>query len=396
MGYGGLRLALDLERGIRRRKLDWELVLIDQHPFHQLLTELHQVAAGSVMYDFATIPYERLLKSRRVHFHQARVSGFDLANRSIRTDAGSEAYDKLVIALGGEVDFLESPNYHIPGLREHALTVQPIQQAHRAYAQIQEKLFGFIKHRPPDSRFGIVVGGGGSTGVELTGQLADEAASIGRSHKLPTGVVTIHLVEATARLVPGFHPKIAHYVARVLQKKGVALHLSDPIVKVSEHDVSLASGTLLPYQIFIWAGGVRGHRLAAESGLKLDAKGRIIVNGYLQSQGMPDVYALGDCAYFIHPETGVPSAPMARLAIEQGRWLARHLLLSSRFPFLPSFRGAVISLGKGSAVAVIGNLRFFGRPAYLIKTFISIKYLFMIGRFRLLLHQMRVGILGKI
>ena len=400
MGYGGLRLALDLEKGIRKRHLDWELVLLDQHPFHQLVAELHQVAAGSIMYDFATIPYERLLQSRRVTFRQARVTGFDLPGKSVLTETGPIGYDKLVIALGGEVDFLESPHHHIPGLRDHALIVQPIQQAHRTYDQLQERLFRFIKHRSAQETFGIVIGGGGSTGVELAGQLADEIESICKSQNLPKEAVSIHLVEASTRLVSGFHPKISPYVTRSLQKKGVVVHLLEPIVKVSDRDVLLGSGKLLSCHVLIWAGGVRGHSLAAGSGLKTDAKGRIIINGYLQTRRdhreAPDVFALGDSAYFIHPETGIPCAPMARLAIEQGRWLAGHLLKENRFPFLPAFRGAVISLGKGSAVAVVGNLRFFGRIASLLKTFISIKYLFTIGRVGLILHQMRVGILGKI
>ena len=134
----------------------------------------------------------------------------------------------------------------------------------------------------------------------------------------------------------------------------------------------------------------------AGSGLKTDAKDRIVVNGYLQAQGAEGVYAVGDCAGFIHPETGIPSPPTARLAIEQARWLARYLLKESAFPFLPAFRGAVISLGKGSAVAVIGNLRFFGRVASFLKTFITIRYLFSIGKIRLIFHQFRIGILGKI
>jgi NADH dehydrogenase len=396
MGYGGLRLALDLEKGIRKRHLEWELLLLDQHPFHQLVTELHQVAAGSIMYDFATIPYERLLRNRRVTFRQARVVGFDFPGKTVLTESGPVHYDTLVIALGGEVDYLESAHYHIAGLREHALIVQPIQQAHRTYAQLQERLFRFIKQRSEGHIFGIVMGGGGSTGVELAGQLADEIEAVRKSQRLPKESVSIHLVEASARLVSGFHPKISNYVTRILQRKGIVIHLSDPIVKISDRDLLLASGKLLPYHVLIWAGGVRGHHLMAGSGLKTDAKDRIVVNGYLQAQGAEGVYAVGDCAGFIHPETGIPSPPMARLAIEQARWLARYLLKESAFPFLPAFRGAVISLGKGSAVAVAGNLRFFGRVASFLKAFITIRYLFSIGKVRLAVHQFRVGILGKI
>src|SRR3972149_9025856 len=88
LGYGGLRLALDLEHGIRKQRLDWELVLVDQHPFHQLVAELHQVAAGSVAYDYATIAYGQLLSNRQVTFQQAKIEGFDVAGKRVLTDHG--------------------------------------------------------------------------------------------------------------------------------------------------------------------------------------------------------------------------------------------------------------------------------------------------------------------
>jgi NADH:ubiquinone reductase (H+-translocating) len=396
LGYGGLRLALDLERGIRKRSLDWELILVDQHPFHQLMTELHQVAAGSVAYDYSTIAYSKLLEKHAVTFRQAKVEKFDFPARTVHTDHGPISYDRLIIGLGGEVDFFESLHFRIPGLRDHSLVVQPIQKAHRTYTQLQERLYGFLKRRTPSEVFGIVIGGGGSTGVELAGQMADEVKEILEKRHLPKETVSLHVVEAEPRLISGFHPKFSEYVSKVLKKKGVLIHLSEPIVNVSEKEVSLASGRILQSDILIWCGGVRGHSLLQPSGLKTDAKGRVLVNGYLQCQGATDVYALGDCTFFLHPETGVPSPPMARLAIEQGHWLSRYLLGQERFPFLPAFRGAVISLGKDKAVAVVGNLRFYGRLAGLLKKLVSLKYLFSLGRFGLVLHQLRVGVLGKI
>ena len=396
LGYGGLRLALDLEHGIRKQRLDWELVLVDQHPFHQLVAELHQVAAGSVAYDYATIAYGQLLSNRQVTFQQAKIEGFDVAGKRVLTDHGPIPYDKLVIALGGEVDFFESAHYSIPGLRENALVVQPIQQAHRTYTQIQERLYAFLKQRSTSEPFSIAVGGGGSTGVELAGHLADEISEILSSKGLPKETVVLHVIEAGSRLIAGFHPKFSDYVTRVLRKKGVQIHLKDPIVKVSAREIALASGKVLPCSVLVWCGGVKGHSLLAQSGLKTDAKGRLLVNGYLQCQGSADVYAMGDCTFFLHPETGIPSPPMARLAIEEGRWLARYLLGFEKFPFLPAFRGAVISLGKDKAVAVVGNLRFYGRMASWLKTLVSLKYLFSIGRIGLILHQIRVGVIGKI
>lgn len=402
MGYGGLRLAQELEWSIRHGKADLDLTLLDQYPFHQLITELHQVAAGSIAYDAATIPYQRLLENRRVNFLQATVTGFDVAGQEIETDHGPIPYDRLVLALGGSVDFFESAKSWIPGLRENAWVLQSVQQANRAFEALHERLFRFKDSRKKDEVFDLVVGGGGLTGVEMAGHLADELKDLCEKQKLPLSAVELHLIEAGHRLVPGLHPKIAKYVTWVLERKGAKIHLYDPVVKVTDKEVVLASGKNLPCGWLLWAGGVKGHPLLAKAGFSTEPKGRVIVNGYLQVQGVPrpqgqaTVFAIGDCSYFLNPETGSPLPPMARAAIDEAKWLAGYLVGDERFPYVPGFRGGVISLGKDRAVAVIGNLRLFGWSASLLKALISFKYLYQIGGLPLVLHQIRIGTLGKI
>lgn len=395
-GYGGLRLVLDLDRGLGRGRLSAEVILVDQYPVHQLVTELHQVAAGSIIQDRATIPLEKVLKGHSVRFLQARIEGFDLPNRRVHTDQGELDYDRLVIALGGETDFFDVPEPRIPGLREHALEVQSMQLANRAWEQIQEVLYAYSKISGSKLPLHFVVGGGGSTGVEVAGQLADELPEWCRQLGLEEHAAVLHLVEAGGRLLPGFHPRISQYAERVLRNKGVVVHLGDPIVRVEAERIHLGSGQQIPTRTLIWAGGIRGHHLMQRSGLKLDDKGRVVVNGYLQGQGFEHVFALGDCSQVIHPHTGRPCAPSARLAVNQARWLARFLMNPTGFPFVPQTPGAVISLGKGAAVAVIGRVRLFGRVAYLVKYLIALKYIYSIGGLGLVFYQWRRGILGKV
>ena len=152
----------------------------------------------------------------------------------------------------------------------------------------------------------------------------------------------------------------------------------------------------IPAALLVWAGGMRGPSLLADSGFKLDEKGRIRVNGYLQAEGYQNAYALGDCALVFHPHTGQPCAPSARLAMNEAVWLARYLMQQWVFPFMPPTTGTVISLGRGVAVAVVGRLRLFGRIASWLKALISVKYLYSLGGLRLLVYQMRMGVLGKI
>jgi NADH:ubiquinone reductase (H+-translocating) len=395
-GYGGLRLALDLERGLRRGRFSGEVVLVDQFPVHQLVTELHQVASGSIIQDRASIPLENVLKGKAVTFRQARVTGFDLPHHKVLTDWGELEYDKLCITLGGETDFFDKPTPRISGLRQHAFEVQAMQFANRAWEHVQETLYEYAKDPTSKLPLHFVVGGGGSTGVEMAGILADELLDWGKQFGLEEQSTVLHLIEAGGRLLPGFHPRISQYAEKILRQRGVVICLGDPIVRVEKDGVYLASGHQVPTRTLIWAGGVRGHSLLEKSGLKLDGKGRIVVNGYLQAQDQEDVYAIGDCSLVIHPHTGRPCAASARLAVNEAQWLAKYLTHRKTFPFIPHTPGAVISIGKGAAVAVVGKLRASGGLASILKYLVSLKYIYSIGGVRLILYQWRTGILGKI
>lgn len=396
-GYGGLRVALEMERGLRKGYWKGQIIVVDQFPLHQLVTEMHQVAAGSVLSDFAAVPVNKILAGKRIVFRQAKVIGFDLAEQEVQTTQGPFHYDALVIGLGGEVDFFDAPTPRIPGLREHAVGVQTMQQANLAQTRIQEAVYRYVKQASETGApLRILIGGGGLTGVEMAGQVADEAAQWCEEYGISPDKIDVVLIEALDWILPGLHPQIAEYAASVLKGKGVTIKAGTRISVVEKERVVLDTGEEIPLGVLVWAGGVRGPSILNESGLKLDAKGRVSVNGYLQAEGYEHVYAIGDCALVFHPETGMPCAPSARLAINEAVWLSRYLMKRWLFPFVPHTTGVVISLGHGAAVAVIGRLEFFGRIASFLKTLISIKYLYSIGGLRILISQWRMGLLGKI
>jgi NADH dehydrogenase len=405
-GYGGIRLAIELERGLHRGHWKGQIVLVDQFPLHQLVTELHQVAAGSVLSDFAAIPLAKVLGGKRIAFRQATVTGFDFPGHRVQTTEGDLIYDVLALGLGGEVDYFDVPTPRIPGLREHAAGIQTMQQANTVQFRLQEAVYRYSREAAKGAKpLTLVIGGGGMTGVEMAGQLADEAVAWRDEYGLAADGIQIQLIEAQERLLPGLHPQIASYAASVLQRKGVTVRLRTAISRVERGQADepgatirlvLASGEEIRAGLLIWAGGMRGPSLLAGSGLSLDPKGRVIVNGYLQAQGHTHVYALGDCALVLHPHTGLPCAPSARLALHEAYWLARYLTQQWTLPFMPHTTGVVISLGPGAAVAVIGRLQFFGRLASWLKSLITMRYLYSLGGLRLLIYQLRIGVLGKI
>src|SRR5438046_10064154 len=128
-GYGGIRLAIELERRLHRGPWKGQVVFVDQSPLHQVVTEMHQVAAGSLLSDFAAVPLARILGGKRVAFRQATVTWFELASHRVRTTQGDLIYDVLVLGLGGELDDFDLPEPRIPGLRQHAVGIQTMQPA---------------------------------------------------------------------------------------------------------------------------------------------------------------------------------------------------------------------------------------------------------------------------
>lgn len=131
-GYGGLYTALKLESLLKKRK-DCEILLIDRNKYHQLKTEIHEMAAAKKPFEAVTVPLKSLLKHRRISFLQAEVTSIDFARKTVTTTEGEVKYDKLVIALGSQTEF-----FGIPGLNKHALTLTSIKDAQRIKEHIRK------------------------------------------------------------------------------------------------------------------------------------------------------------------------------------------------------------------------------------------------------------------
>lgn len=337
-GYAGAafvrRIQARVGRGLR-------LTVVDRNPFHTLLTETHTVAAGTRPVSTVAVPFAFGPGVERL---EAEVLKIDPDSRRVQTTAGTLHYDYLIFALGGA-----DQDYGIPGVREHALFLRGVDDAQR----ICSRLAALPAEAP------VLIVGGGLTGVELAAEVA-----------LSRPGSSLTVVEGAPTLLPSLHPNLALRARRRLGWLGVNVQTGSPVRAVAPERLELANGTVLPYQLLVWAAGVRGHPLAGQLGVDLDRAGRVEVDAFLRSR-RPEIYVIGDSAAFRERPESPPLAPSGQLSEQMGFAAARDLLARLRgrkgVRFRPQLKGVLLDLGGLAATGLIYRLQIAGPIAYLAK-----------------------------
>lgn len=390
-GYGGLRTALSLETLLKHNPT-WHIQLIDRFSYHQLKTEIHEVAAGKTSPEAAYIPIATLIAHKKIEFTQAEVTKIDFSRQTITTNRGNVQYDILVIALGSEPQF-----YGIPGLNQYSFTLSSVEDAVRINNHIQE-MFRQARNETDESKKGamltVVIGGAGFTGVELATELAHNMKKLTKQFDFSSKHVQLIMVEALASILPEFDTELVKQAQRVIESKGIKLKLSVPCILAEPDAVKLKTGERIPTSTAVWTGGIQACTIAAESGLEHGASGRIIVNHFLESIDNPRVYVVGDAALTLDPVTGKPLAPTAQLAIQQAE-VAAHNIHSDikslqRARYVPKVIGQFISLGGKNAVGWIWRFKVTGFFAWFLKRVTLARYLYSIGGFKLVTRRLPV------
>ncbi|HLT58517.1 MAG: NAD(P)/FAD-dependent oxidoreductase [Limnochordales bacterium] len=378
-GYAGVRAALDLNRRLGRRPARISLINRDKH--HELITELHRPAAGTTDRRTVAIPLEDIFSGTGVEVIYGTVTDIQVAARQVVLDRRRVLqYDRLVVALGSEPEF-----FSIPGLKEHSLTLSSLNSAEVIRQHIDAMFAHAATLTDPDQRrpyLTVVVAGGGFTGVEFAGQLADRVPALARRHGVPREEVRLITVEAAPDLLPGFDEPLIDAAVDVLVRKGVRLMLGVPIVAVEPGAVALEDGTRIAARTIVWSGGVRANRLV-ERCFTTRSRGRAVVNEYLQSVDDPRVYIIGDAALALDPKSGQPVPPTAQHAVQQGRLAARNLWAEVTGrplkPYTPATAGVVATVGHGVGLARIGPFKLAGRFPAVIKDVNTWRYLYSLG-----------------
>lgn len=345
-GYAGLTCFLELQDHLPRSA---SLRLVNADRFHWLTTELHTYVAGEPS-EAVRIPLTRVI-SPPGRLQVGRVERVDLTGRQVDLEGGERlSYDLLVFGLGSDPEY-----FSLPGVAEHSLIVGNWQGATR----VRERVDTLVDRQgaPPH----VVVAGGGLTGVEVAAELADEHGDR----------VRLTLVEAGPAIMAGFSPDLVAISREVLESKGISISTGNPITEVEPGLIHFKGGEPVRCDLLVWAGGVRGSGVLTNSGFAVTPRGRARVDQCLRAEDHPEVYVVGDSAAFFDPGTEKEVPPTAQAAVQMGRAAGRNILRRLRGeaerPFVPQIRGAFASLGRTAGVGQVGQERYAGLPAILVK-----------------------------
>ncbi len=375
-GMGGLRAAFKLEKRLKNMK-GWEILLIDENDYHQYLYRFHELAGGNMSEVAATVPMDRLIGKKRIRFINAIVTALDPDIKSVETSNGSIKYDSLVIALGSQDEF-----FGIKGLdKQSVCTLKSLREACLTRAEVLDLA---------DKGGDIVIAGGGFTGTELAGELAELFS------KKKTISNRIFLVEALENILPGWNSQLVKKAVQILKSKGVEVVTNEPIKEVSENSVLLKSGRRISCALIIWAAGVSVDEVCGTCSPKINVKQRrICIDEYSSAVGIPGVYVIGDCALVCDIETGKPLPQSAHIALEQADLVACNIYAeisgTPRKKYIPTRVGEIVSLGGHDGVGELYGIKMSGRLAILMKKIIHLAYVQSIGGISLLL----AGKIGK-
>ena len=362
-GFGGLELVKDMAGAPVR------ITLIDQRNHHLFQPLLYQVATTSLATSEIAWPIRYLLRRRRdVTTLLAKVNGVDVAGKRVLLDGGDAVpYDTLVLATGARHSYFGHDEWEkfAPGLKtlEDATTIRrrlllAFEEAEReADPEMRKALLTFV------------IIGGGPTGVELAGTIAELAHETlrGDFRNIDTSQTQVVLVEAGERVLAAFRPELSEYAKTALERLGVTVELGNPVSACDAEGV-VFGGRRLAARTIIWAAGVAASAAAQWLDAPADRAGRVIVESDLTVPGHPDMFVIGDTAQVARPGGGfVPGiAPAAKQA---GKHVAAALKarLSGDMkprPFVYKHAGDLATIGKRAAVLDFGRLRFTGRLAW--------------------------------
>ena len=357
-GYGGLMTALQLEEKVRHLQ-DVNVILVDRNDFHQYLHLSYEIVTGVKKAADIVIPLSELLEKRKIQFHQATVERIDLASKTVQTNKGDLSYSELVIALGSEPNF-----FNIKG-GEHAFCVCSIESAVRIKDELK-KLWA------QDKNAKVIVGGGGFTGVELAGEIADEL----KYH--------VTIVEGTSMLLPSWGiPEFSSKVAMGLEDMGAKMVFNKFIVEIKPNAIVLNDGSQMDCSIFIWTCGVQASRLVAESGLKTGKGNRALITKYCEAVNFPGVYVVGDCALVVDSKSAEILPQCIEIALQQADAVSKNLFADltgeKRTAYIPKFNGLILAVGERYGIGRIAGVRVEGKLALMVKKVVHLHYVYKIA-----------------
>ena len=379
-GFGGLYAAKTLGKARTR------VTLLDRRNFHLFQPLLYQVATGGLSPGDIASPLRDVLKHhRRISVLHAEVMDILPQERKVALRDRTLIYDTLIVAAGMKHNYFGHEDWipRAPGLKsvEDALEIRRrILLAFEA-AELEED----EALRRTWLRFVVI--GGGPTGVELAGAVAELAHGTlkGNFRQIDPSKTEIFLLESSGRILPPYPPKLSAEAVGALEKLGVEVKTGARVEVVEDNKIAFRQGAgieEIETRTVLWAAGMKasslGEKLARGTGVELDPTGRVVVESDLSLPGRPEIFVIGDLAHFAHQDNQ-PLPGVAPVAMQQGHYVAKLITERLKGQTTPAFRyvnkGSLAVIGRHAAVADLGVLRFAGWPAWLAWLFVHIAYL---------------------
>jgi NADH dehydrogenase len=364
-GFAGIGAAQKL------KKSNAEVVVVDKNDYHTFQPLLYQVATGLLEQPAVGHPIRDLFHDQdNARIHQDRVTSVDFDAREVTFDElEPTTYDYLVFALGAEVNF-----FGVEGATEHAFPLYTLPDAVRLKNQVLRS-WEEADRRPElveDGALNVVVVGGGPTGVETAGAMAELYNGVFKKDypDLPRDQAKIILVEAGPELFPMFKDDIREYTEKALAKRGVEVMTGEVVESITPQRITLKSGTELRAHTLVWGAGLQGNELVRSLGLELEKGNRIGVDGELRIPSHPEVYAVGDVAAITDHKTSQVLPQLGSVALQSGehagKTIADRLAGKETKPFKYHDKGTMAAIGRGSAVVqMLGGRTMKGKTASL-------------------------------
>jgi NADH:ubiquinone reductase (H+-translocating) len=369
-GFGGIYAALELENTLAR-DADVEITFVNRDNFFLFTPMLHEVAASDLDLAHIANPIRKLL--RRVHFFHGDVEAIDLPAKRVTVSHGTPEvhtheleYDHLVLALGSITNF-----FNLPGLAERALTMKSLGDA----IHLRNRMIALLEQADSEcaaaareSLLTFAVAGGGFAGVETVASMNDflHEALPHYVHLGPRNIRVV-LIHPGEYILPELGEELGRYAQDKLAERGVDIRTKTRVTGLYAQGVELNDGSMLETSTLVWTAGTSPNPL-------LDAmpcvkeRGRVVVNEYLEVEGWPGVWAVGDCAAVPDLTTGDRCPPTAQHALRQGKVLAQNLAASVRGGPKRAFRfetiGQLASIGRRTGVAKVFGYKFSGFVAW--------------------------------
>jgi NADH:ubiquinone reductase (H+-translocating) len=364
-GFAGVGAAQKLHDA------DADVTLVDRHDYHTFQPLLYQLASGLLDQTAVGHSLRDLLEHHgNATIHTASVTGVDLDARTATFEGLAPiTYDYLVLALGAEVNF-----FGTEGAAEHAFPMYTLPHAVRLKDHLLERWE--TADRDPDvladGALNVVVVGGGPTGVETAGAIAElYTGDLAKDFANVTGAdARVTLVEAGPDVFPMFKPKLREYTTKALADRGVEVRTGTAVKSVSPTRVTLASGDVLEAHTLVWGAGLQGNALVRSLGIELARGNRIAVGPELQLPDHPEVYVVGDIAAITDDKVQQVLPQLGSVALQSGEHagetIARRIAGKKTRPFRYRDKGTMATIGRGAAVVqMLGGRTMTGMKAQL-------------------------------